>query len=233
MYIRRKVFSVIEPEEKLYGEVKRANKAAKKAWEWSKADPLGRAMMKKTGFEMTKGDAIRAQRLLNVAETHGGVAKYIDGDTGKPLNIHSEAIGLGKDGNPKRNIHHRINTRAINKDMGNKIGKTSFIKDINQDAVVSDLTGTDNVHANSQRYETMRSGGKREKLTSQQASKGIVNENKVIKKAEEAVKDQAQKKGFKLSRNQKIGAAALGTAAVIGAGTYAYKKHKKSKEKKD
>ena len=42
----------------------------------------------------------------------------------------------------------------------------------------------------------------------------------------------SQKKGLKLSRNQKLGAAALGTAAVIGAGTYAYKKHKKSKEEK-
>ena len=57
--------------------------------------------------------------------------------------------------------------------------------------------------------------------------------NSIVKKAEEAVKDQTKKRGFKLSRNQKIGAAALGTAALVGAGTYAYKKHKKSKEKKD
>ena len=57
--------------------------------------------------------------------------------------------------------------------------------------------------------------------------------NSIVKKAEEAAKDQVKKKGFKLSRNQKIGAAALGTAALVSAGTYAYKKHKKSKEKKD
>lgn len=57
----------------------------------------------------------------------------------------------------------------------------------------------------------------------------------LAKKAEEAeaIKNQVKKKGFKLSRNQKIGIAALGAAALAGAGTYAYKKHKKSKEKKD
>lgn len=49
----------------------------------------------------------------------------------------------------------------------------------------------------------------------------------------EAIKRGKMKKGFKLSRNQKIGAAALGAAALVGAGTYAYKKHKKSKKKKD
>ena len=47
-----------------------------------------------------------------------------------------------------------------------------------------------------------------------------------------ATRGLVKKKGLKLSRNQKLGAAALGTAAVIGAGTYAYKKHKKSKEEK-
>ena len=67
----------------------------------------------------------------------------------------------------------------------------------------------------------------------EEATEKNMNENEVVKKAEDVVKDQVKKKGFKLSRNQKIGAAALGTAALVGAGTYAYKKHKKSKEKKD
>ena len=63
--------------------------------------------------------------------------------------------------------------------------------------------------------------------------------NEIVKKAEDAGKrveeviaDQA-KKGLKLTRNQKIAGAAIGTTALIGAGTYAYKKHKDKKNKKE
>ena len=55
---------------------------------------------------------------------------------------------------------------------------------------------------------------------------------KKAKEAEEVVKNQA-KKGLKLTRNQKIAGAAIGTTALIGAGTYAYKKHKNKKNKKE
>lgn len=54
--------------------------------------------------------------------------------------------------------------------------------------------------------------------------------SKTVEKIKEFI--PSSKKGLKLTRNQKIGAAALGTAAIIGAGTYAYKRHKKSKEEK-
>lgn len=52
-------------------------------------------------------------------------------------------------------------------------------------------------------------------------------------KAKDAVVDQVKKKGFKLSRNQKIGAAVIGGTALVGTGVYAYKKHKKSKKEED
>ena len=60
-------------------------------------------------------------------------------------------------------------------------------------------------------------------------SKNARLEKEASKKAKEVVENQI-KKGLKLSRNQKIAGAAIGTTALIGAGTYAYKKHKNKKE---
>ena len=87
-----------------------------------------------------------------------------------------------------------------------------------------------NTHKSSIRKEL----GKQAKNVGELMRGETMVEHRAIPKADfaEAIK-KSKKKGFKLSRNQKIGAAALGAAALVGAGTYSYKKHKKSKEKKD
>lgn len=247
MYIRRKVFSLLQDEigeeryfsttdilmedeeERLFSILddeeleqkefgNKENKAKRKAWERKQADKLGSAIENKTGFRMTPGDKVRAFRLKNVADTHGGVARYVDGDTGKYIDIHSPAIELDKSGkNVKRTVNHRINTRAINKSKNGKITKSGLLRDINQDAIISDLGDTNNVHINADRYEKMRTAGGKQKTS-------IVVASKNPKQSTEKL----VKKGFNLGKAGKI---ALGTAATLGiAGTTIGYKHYKNRK---
>lgn len=245
MYIRRKVFSLLQDEmgeeryfstreilleneeERLFSLVEddedleqrefgnKENKAKRKAWERKQADNLGAAIENKTGFKMTPGDKVRAYRLKNVADTHGGVARYIDADTGKYIDILSDAVELDDSGNNiKRTVNHRINTRAINKSKNGKITKSGLLRDINQDAIISDLGDTNNVHINADRYEKIRTGGGKMKTS--------------IEKSTKEATEKVAKKG---SRFGKAGKVALGTAAVLGTAYGAKKLYDRKKKK--
>lgn len=227
MYVRRKVFSLLEDsetgEEKYFSTTdvtleeleqrefgKKENKIKRRIWERKQADNVGSAIEYKTGFRMTPGDKVRAFRLKNVADTHGGVARYIDGDTGGHIDMFSPAVELDNSGNPKRTVNHRINTRAINKSKNGKITKSGLLRDINQDTIISDLGDSNNVHVNGDRYEKMRSAGGKIKTSTEKAIKEV------------------SKKGSKLNKAGKV---AAGTALAAGALYGAKKLIDKKKDK--
>ena len=216
------------------------NKRKRKEWEWNEADKIGQKLIR-DGVKMTKGDAIRAQRLKNVAETHGGVGRYFD-EENIPHDIYSdEVLDLFTGEKKDRSVHHKINTRSIIKNRSGKITKKSLQKGIEQDVIISDLGDVNNVHVNANRYETMRTGGKREstedfinrvknkvknlKKENEEANKKI---NEAFENTKKSFDDIANKKIEALDRLENIrkirtkknlkkaGLALAGTAAVAG-----------------
>ena len=212
-----KAFSIgYEMGQKEFGN--KENKRKRKEWEWKEADKIGQKLMR-DGIEMTKGDAIRAQRLKNVADTHGGVGRYID-EKNIPHDIYSdEVLNLITGKKEDRSVHHKINTRSIAKNRSGKITKKSLLKGIEQDIAISDLGDVDNVHINANRYETMRTGGKR---------RGDFIKNNKKEENSNIKKDILDKKNLK-----KAGLALAGTAAAAGIAYGAkklYDKRKKARE---
>lgn len=153
-----KLYSVLMSEEELslfseiqkeFGNIRKANRIAKKAWEAREGKIIGDALWRKTGINLSPESEKIYFRMKNVVDTHGGqgVMKH-PVDSAKDLYYTSMAGLTGR-----RNIHHKINTKSIIS------GPTSDHNAVNGDsAILSDFIGGRST--NQSRYETMRTGGR-------------------------------------------------------------------------
>ena len=243
MYIRRKVFSVIEPEEKLYGEVKRANKAKKRANLISSSQKVSRDIIEKSNDDLSR----RIKSRNRLIDLENSLRDFDEKNPKNHIQLSPKELNDAAKVRAARS-HQRGVKDSLNMVVSPNKSKVSFdeladnsksyvrdakLNKYKRDKLFKEAWGTpfdEKITPSTQESA--------EKVIQEKASNAIKDQAKKVEetvqeKASNAIKDQVKKKGFKLSRNQKIGAAVLGGTALIGAGTYAYKKHKKSKENKD
>lgn len=242
---------------KEFGEVKRANKAKKNEWRLRQRIRDSRVIDEENYRLQRMADELNSKKKWYQGKfkpepvTEDEVLiKVKDGQRAVQEKMHFQDRVR-----KKKNAFRHGETIPGSEDL---FMKTKRFKDLGEhvdpskiEYITNDVHGVVNSNMNGSKYRARKLGlhsSETEHISGAEAQRRILERKKRAKspinqikskitqtqeKATEAIKDQTKKRGFKLSRNQKIGAAALGTAALVGAGTYAYKKHKKSKENKD
>ena len=221
--------------EKIFGAIKRANKAKKKDWEINRGQKV-------TGQPLADHVSKRVSRAGNLVETTGAYnVNLIDPDTGKQLSeLYSPELRsrLIKEG--KAPLHERINARAFYKGRDNKVpakihtGEDMLYFDtlISHKEVpnIADRAGRKNqnmiefVRNTNRQKDEVNASIKKHKDKAKDKAKELRETNKLKVAARDAKRQIKKNPG----KSAAIGATVAATGAGLG---YAAYKHHKNKKK--
>ena len=223
MIVKRKLYSSLE--EKSFGEVKRANKAAKRA-ELIKKGLISSEDTKniKSEIEGTAGNA-KIRRMLDESKgkkRHPKVTKELLDDAARVRNarqqrdINERIIIAGSRGDSKE-----INFDSLRHNNTKSKNRRLLDRDIKVLSKIFDLSNEEPIKKQSE--ESL-------KIAREEAAKKLRTDRLAKAKELKAIKARKQK----LAKNAKIGGGIAGGLAIVGTGAYLAKKHyDKKKDKED